>query len=467
MRLSEYVELSFLEAGRSYKALGYITELCSELERLVLQDLPGNKKNLLINMPPRHFKTTIVSQLFPAWCLSEVSEDCEFLLTSYSAELATENSIAIKRQLSSDWHESLYTNVRISNSEKDLQKLFKTTAGGSVYATGLGGTITGFGAGKPREDFSGAIIIDDPLKAGEERSVTKTKNCINYYNNVLKSRRNSSNVPILLVMQRLGVKDLTNWILQNESEDWRIISFPAIDAEGNLLNPEQITLEQLTKLKNVSPETFYAQYQQTPIVTSSLIIKPEWFKSYDITKFRQSSTRFIVADTAFEEGEANDNSVLQCWQINQDGLYLVDSIWGKWDFPTLVQRAKDFYLRNASPKEIWIESKASGTSLVQTLQNEGLPALKWTPRDFGFPADKVGRMQYSAWTVYNGEVSIPNGNVAVYAGDKNFFKLAQSAAVLLEEIMCFTTSGSVEHDDHCDAFTMAVSLYKDYKGFNI
>lgn len=465
MKLAEYIELSFLEAGVKCKSFDYITELCSALEDLVLQDLPGGKKNLLINMPPRHFKTTIVSQLFPAWCLSEVAEDCEFLLTSYSAELATENSVAIKRQLSSSWHEVLYPNVRVSATEKDLQKMFKTTSGGSVYATGLGGTITGFGAGKSRRDFSGAIIIDDPLKAGEERSATKTKNCINYYNNVLKSRRNSANVPIVLVMQRLGIKDLTNWILQNEPEDWHIISFPAIDADGRLLNPEQVTLEQLNKLKEVSPETFYAQYQQTPIAAVSLIIKPEWFKDYLPTELKQTTTRFITADTAFEEGDSNDNSVMQCWQINPEGLYLVDAVWGKWDFPTLVQRAKDFYVRNASPKEIWIESKASGTSLVQTLQQEGLPAFKWKPSDFNFPADKVGRMQASAWNVYNGEVFVPQGSIAVYAGDRKFFKLTQAGVALLEEILSFTQSGSGEHDDHCDAFTMAVSLYKDYKGY--
>lgn len=465
MRLAEYIELSFLETGVKYKKFDYIVELCSALEDLVLQDLPVSKQNLLINMPPRHFKTTIVSQLFPAWCLSEVAEDCEFLLTSYSSELATENSVAIKRQLSSIWHETLYPNIRVSTVEKDLQKMFKTTSGGSVYATGLGGTITGFGAGKSRRDFSGAIIIDDPLKAGEERSATKTKNCINYYNNVLKSRRNSSSVPIILVMQRLGIKDLTNWILQNESEDWHIISFPAIDADGNLLNPEQVTLEQLNKLKEVSPETFYAQYQQTPIAAVSLVIKPEWFKDYSATELKQTSTRFITADTAFEEGDSNDNSVIQCWQINPEGLYLVDAVWGKWDFPTLVQRVKDLYIRNASPKEIWVENKASGISLVQTLQQEGLPAFKWNPRDFSFPVDKVGRMQASAWTVYAGEVFVPRGSVAVYAGDKKFFKLTQAGAALLEEVLSFTQSGSGEHDDHCDAFTMAVSLYKDYKGF--
>lgn len=42
--------------------------------------------------------------------------------------------------------------------------------GGMMYAVGSGGTITGYGAGKHRPGFGGAILIDDPHKADEARS---------------------------------------------------------------------------------------------------------------------------------------------------------------------------------------------------------------------------------------------------------------------------------------------------------
>lgn len=38
------------------------------------------------------------------------------------------------------------------------------------------------------------------------------------------------------------------------------------------------------------------------------------------------------------------------------------------------------------------------------------------------------------------------------------------AAALMEEAAAFARDMSHAHDDHCDAFTMAVSLYKDAGG---
>ena len=74
-----------------------------------------------------------------------------------------------------------------------------------MYATGTGGTITGFGAGKMREGFGGAIIIDDPHKADEARSETMRQNVIDWFQNTLESRKNSTNTPIIVIMQRLHV----------------------------------------------------------------------------------------------------------------------------------------------------------------------------------------------------------------------------------------------------------------------
>lgn len=90
-----------------------------------------------------------------------------------------------------------------------------------MYATGAGGTITGFGAGRHREGFGGCIIIDDPHKADEARSEVRRQNVIDWFQNTVESRKNSPDTPIILIMQRLHEKDLAGWLLDGgNGEEW-------------------------------------------------------------------------------------------------------------------------------------------------------------------------------------------------------------------------------------------------------
>lgn len=457
----EYSALVAENAGVQFVALDYEYELCSMLEACVLGELPDNKQNLLITIPPRHYKTTFVSHNFVSWCLSEIASDCEFLLVSYAAELATANAMRVRNIIQSDWHKELYPDLQLSKEDKLIQKYFRTTEGGSVYAAGMTGSITGFGAGKAREGFGGAIIIDDPIKAADARSAVERRNAIEYYNGTLKSRRNSTDTPIILIMQRLHLEDLAGWIGINEADSWYQLRLPAI-RNGELLNPITTSIEELEQLKIVDPVTYYAQYQQEPIVPGGTVIKRSWWTYFDPAQ-QPSGLKFITADTAFKGKEESDASVLQCWVGNKDGLFLVDACYGRWDFPELLEKAKDFYVKCGEPREFWIEDKASGTPLEQLLYDAGLPAKAWSPNKFHFADDKVSRMQAASWYVHNGRVKLPYGSVKVRI-DEEVVCVAPCAAALIEESTLFSRDMSHAHDDHCDAFTMAVSLYVDAGG---
>ena len=462
--LFDFIDRAMGEAGRAFVDLPYERDLCDILEACVLGDLPGHKKNLIVTIPPRHFKTTFCSQLFPAWCFAEVSPDCEFILTSATATLAVDNAISVYRTITEPWYQELYPDVQISKVERDLQNKFRTTATGSVYATGLGGTITGYGAGKVRDGFGGAIIIDDPLKADDARSKTQREKCIKYYLETLKSRRNNAaHTPFILVMQRLHVEDLVGWIMANEPDDWYLMSFPAIK-DGQLLNPVTTTRKELERLKIVSPSTYYAQYEQSPIVPGGNLLKAEWWQIYDPATTKIRGLRFCTADTAYKEHEDNDQSVIQCWEATQEGLYFIDSMFGRWEFPKLLKNAIMFYNVMGKPREFWVEDKASGTPLAQTMVAQGLPARAWQPKAFDFPDDKVSRVQESTWLVHGGKVFLPKGNTPVRIDADRVLYLTPGAAALVEEAAQFTPDMSHSHDDHVDAFTMAISLYKDAAG---
>lgn len=464
--LFDFVDRAAGEEKRAFVDLPYLHHMCDAIEDCVFGRLPGGKKNLAIAIPPRHYKTTFISQGFPAWCFAEVAPDCEFILTSATSELASTNAMASNRIISSHWYERTYPHVRISKRDKDVQHFYKTTATGAVYAAGLGGTITGFGAGKVRKGFGGAIIIDDPLKANDAASVTLREKSISYYLETLKSRRNSvHNTPFIIVAQRLHPDDLIGWVLKNEPEDWHIVSFPAV-ADGKLLNPVTTSLKELNTLREVAPMVYYAQYQQTPMVEGGNIIKLPWWRFFDPSQGRKGGLTFLTADTAFKAEKKNDASVIRVWEGTREGLYCLDAIYGRWEFPQLLRNAKEFWdkWQSQGAREFWIEDKASGTPLVQMLIDVGVPAQAWTPKEFNFPDDKVARMRATAFPVHGGKIYLPIGDEKVVVDVDTEVRVAMHSKVLMEEAAAFAADMSHSHDDHCDTLTMADSLWRDAGG---
>ena len=101
-------------------------------------------------------------------------------------------------------------------------------------------------------------------------------------------------------------------------------------------------------------------------------------------------------------------------------------------------------------KYFFIEDKASGISLVQTLEDLGINTVAWKPKDFDFPDDKVGRTKEFSWAVFSGLVFLPENN--------------KMSEYLVEEAAAFKEDMSHFHDDACDAANMSFSIWRYYGG---
>lgn len=257
--------------------------ICAALMRV----FRGECTRLIINIPPRYSKTELAVVNWIAWCLGKVP-DAEFIHTSYSATLAAANSGNVLDVVKHEAYREIFPGVGIG---KDSQAHWTTTAGGVMYACGSGGTLTGFGAGKFREGFGGAIVIDDPHKADEARSDAVRQGVIEWFQNTLESRKNSPQTPIILIMQRLHEEDLTGWLLGGgNGEKWDHLCLPALQADGTALWPEKHTVEQLQLMQLASPYTFAGQMQQKPAPPGGLIFKPDQLRIVDAVPV---GTRFV------------------------------------------------------------------------------------------------------------------------------------------------------------------------------
>ncbi len=316
--------------GYAWQKAAHHAAICNALMRV----FNGDTKRLIINVPPRYSKTELVNN-FIAWSLGR-APDSEYILTSYAAQLATNNSWQIREMVRQPEYQAIFGGVAL-RSDSSAKHEWRTTAGGIIYSAGAGGTITGYGAGKHREGFAGALILDDPHKADEARSEVMRKNVIDWFQNTLESRKNSPNTPIILIMQRLHEEDLSGWLLKGgNGEKWDHVCLSAIRADGTALWPEKHNIETLRRMEQAAPYVFAGQYMQSPAPLDGGIFKPgrlqivdaipaeriQWVRGWDLGATvggdptagakigAMPDGRFIIADIAHGDMGPDDRDAV-------------------------------------------------------------------------------------------------------------------------------------------------------------
>jgi hypothetical protein len=151
-----------------YKDPAHIQLIAKHLEMLERGDI----KRLAVFMPPRHGKSMLCSEFFPAWYLG--NNPNEFVIQStYAQELADDFGRKVRNQVVSPDFNSVFPQVGL-RSDSTSAKRFHTMQGGTYSAVGAGGAITGRGAH--------LLIIDDPIKGREDaESAVQRKNLIEWY----------------------------------------------------------------------------------------------------------------------------------------------------------------------------------------------------------------------------------------------------------------------------------------------
>lgn len=343
----------------------------------------GEVTRFNFNMPPRYGKTEMLIH-FIAWTMAKWP-DSNFLYVSYSHGLAKKQTQTVKQIIELPHYRRLF-GVELSQ-DTSAKDNFETTAGGSVYAAGAMGTITGRGAGIRNIDrFGGCIAIDDIIKPAEALSDAIREGTNEWYFNTLLSRLNNFNTPILNIGQKTHEADLASILIKDP--DYHSCILAALDHHNNALYPEMHTTEQLLKMKDESPYVFAAQYQQDPQPAGGGVFKPEWFTVLE--EEPKLLTTFITIDTAETTKSYNDATVFSFWGLYRIcqrgvetdimGLHWIDCAELRIEPKDLKDEFFDFYMgcRNHSvkPELIAIEKKSTGVTLFSVLKDiQGLRVI--------------------------------------------------------------------------------------------
>jgi hypothetical protein len=230
-------------------------------------------------MPPRHLKSIMVSVAFPAFLIG-LEPWRRIFVISYGDDLSLKHASDFRSIVESAWYRRAFPAMRITRS---LQDEVRTTRRGFRKATSVYGPLTGLGGD--------VFIIDDPQKPVDAQSDILRERLNQWVSNTLISRLdNKERGVIIVVQQRVHLNDLSGYLI--ESGGWEVLSLPAIaeqdetvaigDGEfhkrraGEALHPELESLDSLQKLqRQMAPDDFAAQFQQSPVPPGGAMIRRE------------------------------------------------------------------------------------------------------------------------------------------------------------------------------------------------
>ena len=355
----------------------FMETIFKKLEDIVYQR--NEKPNLLLNLSVGSGKSTII-QYFITWCFARDINNT-FIYTSANDSLITRLSADTKYIIENEFFEKIFENKLKKSERAKINYSFENAVPRTgLIAKTMRGALTGLDVGSLDETrFTGSLIIDDPLDAGDIRSEIKKEECINIYKDKLSTRKRNFSVPTILIMQRLCTDNLSGYILENEIDDWDCMVIPALDENdkpNGIIDQSQKSLDTILKIREMNPFKFYSQYQQKPIVDGGALFKIDWFCFTDDipAKF---DWRFITADIAYKEKEQNDYTVFSYWGvINIEGrnrLYLLDMKRRhinaidieSWIEPWIKNKISYGF------RQVWIEDKGHGIFLNQSFRVKG------------------------------------------------------------------------------------------------
>jgi hypothetical protein len=210
----------------------YLAGYLERVKRFIETEGKEGIGRLLICEPAQYGKTEQASRLFPSWLLGDLP-DVRIILTSYGAELATENSRVTRNYVGSEAYANIFgvrsavdDPIELSQESRSVVSWNLKGHRGSVFAAGVGGGITG----RP----ANLVVIDDPFKSREDaESEVYRKKVMSWYRSVVYPRvANTPGAAIIIMHTRWGQDDLagqllTQMISDPESDQFEVVFLPA------------------------------------------------------------------------------------------------------------------------------------------------------------------------------------------------------------------------------------------------
>lgn len=399
-----------LEPNTPYVDNWHIKYLCDLLEGEVRRIASGARKDqdLIVNISPRSLKSSLVTICLNAWAWTQWPE-LKIITASYASGLSHRHAMKTRLLIESEWYRGHWGKMVRLRRDQNRVSIFENIAGGFRKSVGVGGGVTGEGAD--------LLIIDDPIEPTKAYSPTLIQRCKDWWSHTAQNRLNNHKVGLrILVQQRLGVDDLTGFVLEQDLGGWRHLRIPGeasyeicppelIDFyKDDLFFPERLGKEELEKMKLDYGTTGYAnQIGQHPTPVEGAIFKKPWFMNrYDVLP-EGHGVMIQTWDMAFKDHNTSSFVCGQVWAEHGKNYYLVDEIRAKLDFTESLKAVQQMLERHPLATRIYIEDKANGPAIISVLRKTIPGVYEFERKD-----SKVGIAQSVTYYWEEGRIFLPN-----------------------------------------------------------
>ncbi len=399
--LSDFVQQMWpvVEPGKELVWGWPLDAMCEHLEAVTRGDI----RNLIINVPPRFLKSTIVSVMWPAWEWLHDSR-LRYLTASYDKQLAVRDAVRTRRLINHPGYAAMNTGTDgklkfIFAGDQNVKSSYENDKTGARICTSPTSGATGHGGDR--------IMVDDPHNVRESESESQRKEVHDWWDKTMSTRRNDPKTAArVIIMQRLHEDDLTGHCLEQNLYDHLCLpllyendhphkSETALHFEdprsidGQMLMPKRIGPEQVPELRTeLGTYGFVGQMQQRPAPAEGGIFQVSWFNQFETEPPVDSFDRMWTTwDASFKgkdgrgglryEIEAVKNLsfvVGQCWGSIGANSYLLDEERGQWNIlETIAAMGR---LRKKWPRATahLVEDKANGPA-IETMLRDKIPGL--------------------------------------------------------------------------------------------
>lgn len=433
--------------GQAVRLRRWQRHLAAELQRVSEAAARGEAPRLIVEAPPQHGKSLIVSQRWPVWHLA--THGGSIAVCSYADSLATELSRRARETARSEEAVGTWSHLRIERTvaaaggyaRNDTDRLDDWACGrGRYLARGVGQGLTG--------RTVSLVVIDDPIKDWAQAASKSERDSVwSWYRSVVMTRALANGAGIVIMHTRWHVDDLVGRVLDLEragGERWRRLRYPGLAevgdelgrAPGEALDPSRMTEADHAQARiTLGSRQYAALYGQDPTPDSGGIIAREWTSrryADPPLALRRTCDLVVASLDAASTAGGGDYSVIQVWGVRGPTRYLLHQWRDRVGYPELRAALRDV-VTTWRPSAVVVEDASSGRPLVQDLRRE-IPGI--VPR--AALGSKAARLVAVSGVWASGHVELPAAEP--WVGE------------LVEEIVAFPAA----HDDQVDAMSHAL-----------
>lgn len=352
----------------------HIDVICEHLEAITA----GHLRKLIINMPPRHSKSTLISVMWPAWAWI-IKPSTQWLFASYSQSLSTRDSVKCRRIIGSYWYKQQWNDNYRLVADQNQKTRFENNRAGHRIATSVGGSATGEGGD--------VVCVDDPHNIEERESDVIREGVLKWWDEVMSTRLNNPQTGAhVIVMQRVHEKDLSGHLLaqggyellclEAERETSRkSYSVPRYTdprmKDGDLLWPARFGPTEIKEAKiHLGSMGYASQFQQRPAPQEGGLAKRGWWRFHNRTAPEKFEMVVQSWDFAFKDEKTSSWVVGQVWGKKGPDLYLLDQDRRKIDFVVSLNAVLVMREKWPSATRILIEDAANGPAIITVLKKK-------------------------------------------------------------------------------------------------